>query len=690
MLNLRGPKRRLRLGTFHGQDPTIPTHLAACTIESPTSDVQFDVPQVLVVPRLQVSSRYINWPKEKWRWRHLSDIDIPPYDSSTVGMFIGINVPGALAQLEKRTALDGPIGILSPFGWTVMGNVPSFVLNTGNELNNSCHAIEDDVLEQFWLSESFGSKQEQRVFLTQQDEEAMSTLRRTINYLGGRYEIGLPLKQGATGLPNNRTSALRRLYANESRKRVDPVYAARYTNAIEAYEKLGFARKLSFSELTGPEGRTWYVPHFLVENPNKPEKPRLVFDAASKHNGVCLNDFLLRGPVLLTNLHDLLITFREGTFGVSMDIEKMFLQVGVRKEDQALFRYLWRRPGSASPPWTYQMMVEIFGASSSPTSCTYVLRRTAEDNPEFSDVADKVTENFYVDNYLDSFDDAQEAARCCMRLTMLLQRGGFKLTHLMTSSPEIWKSFPPEQRAAPNLNVDLDGLPVERTLGLLWQGDHDTFGFEFKRRGPISTKCQILSAVSSVFDPLGFLSCVTLTPKLILQDIWRVGKDSGIPRIGWDDMLPPELQERWESYSKYLDTLETLHIPRNLRPTHFLVTNTTFQLHTFCDASQQGYSAVVYLRAQFNNEISTSFVTARAKVAPVRQLTIPRLELMAAVMGYRLGRRINNILRVKNVSATWWTDSTAVLHWLRTQATTYSQFVACRKEEILEGSSSLQ
>lgn len=83
----------------------------------------------------------------------------------------------------------------------------------------------------------------------------------------------------------------------------------------------------------------------------------------------------------------------------------MYLQVGVRKEDQSLFRYLWHRPESSEPPEAFQMLVEIFGAASSLTSCTFVLRRTAEDNPEYADVAEKVKANFCVDNYLDSFDD---------------------------------------------------------------------------------------------------------------------------------------------------------------------------------------------------------------------------------------------------------------------------------------------
>jgi hypothetical protein len=108
--------------------------------------------------------------------------------------------------------------------------------------------------------------------------------------------------------------------------------------------------------------------------------------------------------------------------------------------------------------------------ASSPTSCTFVLRRTAEDDLGYSDIAYEVTENFYVDNYLDSFDDVASSIDCSRRMCELLEKFDFELTHLFTSSREVWRSFSFEKRDQPELNMDLDPLPVERTLGLLWHG----------------------------------------------------------------------------------------------------------------------------------------------------------------------------------------------------------------------------
>jgi hypothetical protein len=203
--------------------------------------------------------------------------------------------------------------------------------------------------------------------------------------------------------------------AAENRFHLDAEHGRRYTEAIEANMKNKFARRLTKTELEGPTGRTWYVSHFLVTNQSKPDKPRLLFDAASRQNGISLNDALINGPSLLTDLHDLLVIFRERTCAVSMDIEKMFLQVRVKEEDQPAFRFLWRGPCSRGLPLENQMMVEIFGAASSPTSCAFVLRQTGKDNPDYGDVSEKIVSNFYVDNYLDSFDDIATADRTCHR-----------------------------------------------------------------------------------------------------------------------------------------------------------------------------------------------------------------------------------------------------------------------------------
>jgi hypothetical protein len=532
VLGLKGKTIPLRIGAFFGAAPSLPISIVRCQITPcKTRKPLFDVERALVVPELKGADFYVNWEKEKQKWSHLRDLDLPAVDSKQIGCFVGTNTPRALLQLESRIPdRGGPVAVLTPFGWTAMGEISYEPATNPDLVNTTCAATAvwqedeaDEAVQLWWTPELFNSTTKRQKRHSAEEARAIEILTQTIRNLGDRYEVGLPWKTEDIRLPNNRTSALRRK-RNKNRFRLDPDFASKYTQAIEANVAAGFARRLTRSELEGPVGRTWYLPHFLVIKPNKPNKPRLVFDASSRHEGVSLNDGLINGPSLLTNLHDLLVKFRERPCPISMYIEKMFLQVRVREKDQAAFRYLWRRPGDSGPPVTYQMMVEIFGAASSPTSCSFVLRRLADDHPEYADIADKVINNFYVDNYLDSFNDADAAISCCHRLIELLKKGGFPLTQAMTSSRELWLSFPPKFRAKPALNIDLDDLPVERTLGLIWEGESDTFTFLLNIEKDADTKRKIVSSVASIFDPMGFLACVTVIPKIIIQDIWRLGR----------------------------------------------------------------------------------------------------------------------------------------------------------------------
>ena len=248
-----------------------------------------------------------------------------------------------------------------------------------------------------------------------------------------------------------------------------------------------------------------------------------------------------------------------------------------------MLRFLWRKPGTQESPLTYQMTVHIFGAKSSPATCLFVLNRTAETNKEeFQDVAPLDTSNFYMDNYQDSVDFEAEAIRRCQRLSKLLACGGFRLT----------------------LDLDVDRLPIEKTLEVHWDCKPDTLRYTLRfkiRSSPnVDRKWKILVEVASIFDPLVLFIIIinkwwlmvlikvkmVLSAKLILQRIWR-------EELGWDDALPEKIFEDWKAWSSHLTAVENLILPRCLLGT---VTNPTSRtLHVFTDASEAGFGAVVYL-----------------------------------------------------------------------------------------------
>ena len=442
---LKAPSRPtdLQLSTFLGQVPESELSLVSFELVSTDRSASLMVKEAVVVPKLDTSYRKIDWPSVKARWQHLKSIELPPIDTESLGVLIGMDIPEAhdySAIVKPAPGRKGPTAIKSPFGWTVGGFVPNHMATRQVNCIRSFSQAKEDLdaqVAKWWEIESVGIFSEQSP-VGPGDSLAIKTLETSLVRRGDRFEIGLPWKDSEVRLPNNRNEALRRFYALERRlSRGTSAFAELYSNAIEAYEKAGHARRVDQLEIDQDEmeRRIWYLPHHGVTHPAKPGKVRIVFDASASFQGVSLNDVLLKGPDLTSNLATILLRFRIGPIAVSSDIEKMFLQVGVKSEDQKSLRFIWRRSRTDTFPSTYQMTVQVFGAVSSPTSCNFVLQQLAKENREqYGEVAGKVKSRFYVDNYLDSFDCIESAEKGCRDMSSLLMKGGFRLTQWTASS----------------------------------------------------------------------------------------------------------------------------------------------------------------------------------------------------------------------------------------------------------------
>ena len=198
------------------------------------------------------------------------------------------------------------------------------------------------------------------------------------------------------------------------------------------------------------------------------------------------------------------------------------------EEDQPELSFLWRELDVNRAPDVYQMRMLIFGAASPPSTANYVLCKTAEDNradPAFSqETINAVSKNFYLDDFLKSVNDVTTASMLQQEITSLLARGCFRLTKWSSSSQEVLSQIPNKELACPTLNLDLDNLPLERTLGMKWNTDSDCLCFSVCLGQPVLTKRGVLSRVSSVFDPLGVLSSYLFLAKSLIQTLWRKRK----------------------------------------------------------------------------------------------------------------------------------------------------------------------
>jgi hypothetical protein len=451
-----------------------------------------------------------------------------------------------------------------------------------------------------------------------------------------------------------------------------------YRSAVDGYITKGHAEEIAVDEDVKKE--VWYLPHHPVHNPNKPNKVRVVFDAAAVYQSTSLNQQLLKGPDYTNRLVGVLLRFRQYPVAVVGDIEAMFHQVRVLPDDTDRLRFLWWKDGLDRPPSIFRMLVHIFGATSSPCCASYCVQRTVTDNQDqFDEKTIAVAKHsFYVDDMLTSVATVNDAKNLVMELRALLKLGHFNLTKWMSNERSILRELPRED-VAPSMttkNMELDGIGMERALGILWQTETDTFMFKVKDQEKPNTKRGMLSTIGTLYDPLGFLSPVLLKPKMMLQSLWRQNCD-------WDDPLPANVEQEWKAWVQELPQVEKVAIPRCYTSTFVEV-----ELHIFADASELGYGCASYLRfAIDNNAWHVSLVFGKSRVAPVKAISIPRLELQGATIASRIGNMLQSELDFPIKRCTYWIDSMTVLGYIHNLDKRFHTFVANRISEIRERTS---
>ena len=485
---------------------------------------------------------------------------------------------------------------------------------------------------------------------------------------------------------NNRPAALKRYFLLQKRLGKDTNMFQSMDKIIKGYlsENPPYARKMTLEEANVASPRTWYLPIHPVVNPNKPGKVRVVNDAAAKYQDESLNLNLRPGPDLLSCMVGVLLRFRNREVAIAADVEAMFHQVRVSLQDADSLRFFWNdNINENGPPEVYQMLVHIFGATDSPACANYALKRTARDNFKDFDpgTIETVLKNFYVDDLLKSINSVDTAVKLAKELIALLKRGGFRLTKFLSSHKEVLEALP-QSEVSPSATLQLDVEKLERALGISWDTLNDVFTFVEKLKKNPPSKLGILSTASSLFDPLGFLIPFLLVARLLLQDLWRLGYD-------WHTEIEGKLLEVWMRWLEGVKLVPNIRLPRRYITKDEPVLS--IQLHLFCDASESAYGCVAYLRFTLKSGLhECSFVMSKSRLAPLKTITLPRLELNAALTGARLSRLIVHEIDLPIEKVFYWSDSTIVLQYIHNKKKRVKVFVANRVTEILELSDSRQ
>lgn len=328
----------------------------------------------------------------------------------------------------------------------------------------------------------------------------------------------------------------------------------------------------------------------------------------------------------------------------------------------------------------YEWRVLPFGTTCSPCCATYALQRHVKDHSKDNgEVLHSVLHAFYVDNCLQSLQSQTQAKYLIDKMRALLASGGFEIRQWASNAPEVISHLPTEAKSTEcELWLTTSKTdPEESSLGLLWRCSSDTLGYKHRaipRTAP--TLRYVYRVLASQYDPLGYIIPFTTRAKVLVQALWKKER-------GWDEPIADELLSVWLAWESELPYLPNLSLPRCYTPG--ISAGSPVNLHIFCDASERAYGAVAYLRVEADsNEVKVAFVMARSRVAPKRQLSIPRLELCAALAGAQLATVLQTELTLPLQTTTLWTDSTTVLHWIQSESQQYKVFVGTRIAEIQE------
>ncbi|XP_068916892.1 uncharacterized protein [Tenebrio molitor] len=355
------------------------------------------------------------------------------------------------------------------------------------------------------------------------------------------------------------------------------------------------------------------------------------------------------------------------------DIEKMYRQILIDSVDTDYQRILWRDHPNEELK-TYRLTTLTYGTKPASFIATRCLVELAVQNQKVNPLASSIIKrDFYMDDLLTGADTISELSAICEDVSTILQEGGFNLRKWTSNVP--LTSHKINNNCQKNGIVNLDN-DVTKTLGLLWDSKNDLLKYDAKPIDQKSrvTKRSVLSIIAQIFDPLGIIGAVIARAKIILQKLWSL-------KIGWDESVPQDIHCAWINFLKELPYLQMLRIPRGMSE---LTQITSVELHGFCDASMSAYGATIYVRTFAENNCLVRLLCSKSRVAPLKTITLPRLELCAALLLARLIVSVKKALNIRVTKQYLWSDSMVVLAWLNNSPNTWQTFVANRTAEIQE------
>ena len=555
-------------------------------------------------------------------------------DSFEINILVGADYYWTFVQ-DQVIHGNGPTAVKSCLGYLLSGPLlqPSVAVNL---VHINFTAVDFQNLDTFWKLESSGTSPS----TVDSGDNFLKTYMQTSIACqpNGTLSLKFPWKEDHPFLPSNFSICVKQTRSLAQRLAKDPELLSMYGQIIADQESKGFIEKVDNFNTQ----RAHYIPHRAVRKDSATTPVRIVYDCSCRQSAhqPSFNDCLHVGPPFLNHLCAILLHFRLYVYGFSADFEKAFLHVQLDKSDRDFTRFLWltNLKDPNSPFQAYQFKVVLFGASCSPFMLNAALTYHLQQYP--SAVSTDIISSLCVDNVVSGCDTEQEATQYFLESCSLMSSSKFNL--------RAWASNSPSLRALTEQYKVAETKETVKVLGLCWNVGLDELSLCSKPepvRTPV-TKREILCYTSSIFDPLGLVTPVTITTKLLLQELWQ-------DNVSWDIELNDTYQLKWASIVADISIASQQCFPRQCIPK---LDPSAATLHVFADASPKAYGAAVYIHCGNHS----SLLISKSRVAPVKQHTQPRLELMAAVIAARLGSFVVNSLN-HTTDTFYWSDSQIVL-----------------------------
>lgn len=618
----------------------------------------------LVMPKLLNCLPNVTF--EGRRYPHIEHIQLadPDYNiSKHVDILLDAKVYSDIIMSGLIKGSDGePVAQLTKLGWILSGRVKTFNCNV------VLNGIED--IANYWEIEEISTDTET---LTEQEHFCEDLYTKTTRRLpDGRYEVRLPMKEGfEKHLGQSKARAIAQFKQLENRLSKNDKLLEKYREFMTEYRNLGH-----MTQCTEQKEPMCYLPHHgVIRESSTTTKLRAVFNASSKtSSGSSLNDLMECGPKLQQDIFDLLLKWRTYKYVYMADCEKMYRCILLHADQQHLQKIIWRdHPQDLLQE--YQLCTVTYGMKAAPFLAMRTMQQLANDDQEKYPLAAEVLKShFYVDDLLSGSHSIEHAREVQHQLIEMLKGAKINLRKWCSNSPDLLSSLSTEQ-INPSI-IDFKHANSAKALGLQWNPDNDVFTFQPIDRIMKSTctKRSLLSSISKIFDPLGWLSPLTIRAKLLFQRLWLVTME-------WDDVVPDDILREWIKLQDDLQKIYQFDIPRWIG--NF---QASIEIHGFCDASEKAYAAVLYVKSTGDDgRKMTKMIASKTKLAPRKNtMTLPRLELCGALLLSKLIKKVTAALSLTDIPIYCWTDSLVVLGWLQGNPIRWKTFVANRTKEILD------